>query len=58
MKTVQTVLGEIKTEELGSVLMHEHVCTSSMGVALSYPDVYKRQDTFFLVIGLWKGNLL
>ena len=40
MKTVQTVLGDVKTEDLGSVLMHEHVCTSSMGVALSYPQLY------------------
>lgn len=40
MKTVQTVRGNVGTDQLGSVLMHEHVCSSSMGVALSYPQLY------------------
>lgn len=40
MKTVQTVLGKVATDKLGSVLMHEHICSSSMGVALSYPQLY------------------
>lgn len=40
MKTVQTVLGELDADKLGSVLMHEHVYSSSMGVALSYPQLY------------------
>lgn len=41
MKTVQTVTGAIATEKLGSVLMHEHIYSSSMGVALSYPQLYQ-----------------
>ena len=40
MKTVQTVLGPVATDRLGSVLMHEHICTSSMGVATHYPQLY------------------
>lgn len=40
MKTVQTVLGPVATDQLGSVLMHEHICTSSMGVATHYPQLY------------------
>ncbi len=40
MKTVQTVLGPVETSKLGSVLMHEHICTSSMGVATHYPRLY------------------
>ena len=41
MKTVQTVTGNIETKKLGSVLMHEHIFSSSMGIALSYPQLYK-----------------
>lgn len=41
MKTVQTVTGNIETDKLGSVLMHEHIFSSSMGIALSYPQLYK-----------------
>lgn len=41
MNTVQTVKGTIGTDKLGSVLMHEHIFSSSMGVALSYPQLYK-----------------
>ena len=40
MSKVQTVLGSVDTTELGATLMHEHVCTSSMGVALHYPKLY------------------
>lgn len=40
MKTVQTVTGEVNTDRLGSVLMHEHIYSSSMGIALSYPQLY------------------
>lgn len=40
MKTVQTVLGPVATDQLGSVLMHEHICTSSMGVGTHYPQLY------------------
>lgn len=40
MKTVQTVTGPVSTDSLGSVLMHEHICTSSMGVATHYPQLY------------------
>ena len=40
MKTVQTVLGKLDTDKMGSVLMHEHICTSSMGIATHYPQFY------------------
>ncbi len=40
MKTVQTVTGKVNTDRLGSVLMHEHIYSSSMGIALSYPQLY------------------
>lgn len=36
MKNVQTVTGTVATDKLGSVLMHEHIYSSSMGVALSF----------------------
>lgn len=41
MKTVMTVTGEMSTEKLGSVLMHEHLITSCVGVALNYPQLYR-----------------
>ncbi len=31
MKNVQTVTGTVATDKLGSVLMHEHIYSSSMG---------------------------
>ncbi len=40
MKAVQTVLGQVNTDAMGSVLMHEHICTSSMGIATHYPQFY------------------
>ncbi|MBQ8563024.1 MAG: hypothetical protein IJ443_03925 [Firmicutes bacterium] len=40
MKTVQTVTGAIGTDQLGSVLMHEHIYSSSMGIATNYPQLY------------------
>ncbi len=40
MKTVQTVTGPVSTDKLGSVLMHEHVVSSSMGIATHYPQFY------------------
>lgn len=40
MTKIQTVRGLVETSELGSVLMHEHVCTSSMGIATHYPQMY------------------
>lgn len=40
MKTVQAVQGPVSTDALGSTLMHEHICTSSMGVATHYPQLY------------------
>lgn len=41
MTTVQTVTGPVGTDQLGSVLMHEHLCTSSMGIATHYPQLYR-----------------
>lgn len=40
MKTVQTVTGPVSTADLGSVLMHEHLFSSSMGIATHYPQFY------------------
>ena len=40
MKTVETVRGAVATDQLHSVLMHEHICTSSMGIATHYPQFY------------------
>ena len=40
MKTVQTVTGSVSTADLGSVLMHEHLFSSSMGIATHYPNFY------------------
>ena len=40
MKTVETVGGAVATDQLHSVLMHEHICTSSMGIATHYPQFY------------------
>ena len=39
-KSVMTVTGPVGTDELGSVLMHEHLSASSMGVATHYPQLY------------------
>lgn len=41
MKQVQTVTGAISTDQLGSVLMHEHLSASSMGIATHYPQIYR-----------------
>lgn len=41
MKEIQTVLGKITTDQLGSTLMHEHIICSSMGVATHYPQMYR-----------------
>jgi phosphotriesterase-related protein len=40
-KTAMTVAGEIGTDKLGSVLMHEHIYSSSVGIALNYPQLYR-----------------
>ncbi|MGI8549758.1 MAG: phosphotriesterase family protein [Dehalococcoidia bacterium] len=39
MATVETVLGPIKAEQLGFTLSHEHVLTSSAGIAHTYPEL-------------------
>ena len=44
MKTVQTVTGPVSTEALGSVLMHEHIASSSMGIATHYPQFYLKNN--------------
>lgn len=49
MKTVQTVTGELSTEKLGSVLMHEHIISSSVGIATNYPQLY-REDYWDRII--------
>ena len=40
MSTVMSVTGPISTDNLGSVLMHEHLFSSSMGIATHYPQFY------------------
>jgi len=40
MKTVQTVTGNVKTEDLGFTLMHEHLVSSCAGIPENYPQIY------------------
>jgi phosphotriesterase-related protein len=40
---IQTVTGPVEPDELGIVLMHEHVITRSPGIAEAFPDTYPRQ---------------
>ena len=40
MKRVQTVCGEISTDQLGFTLMHEHLVSSQAGIAENYPQLY------------------
>ena len=47
-KMVQTVTGPISTEQLGSTLMHEHIYSSSMGIATHYPQFYKKDIDEFV----------
>jgi phosphotriesterase-related protein len=42
--TVQTVTGPIAADELGRVLMHEHVITRSPGLSEAYPSTYPRAE--------------
>lgn len=44
MAVVQTVTGPLATEELGVVLMHEHVITRSPGMREDYPESYPREE--------------
>lgn len=40
---IQTVTGPVAPDDLGIVLMHEHVITRSPGIAEAFPDTYPRQ---------------
>ena len=40
MKTVNTVTGPVSTDQLGHVLMHEHILSSGCGIGASYPQFY------------------
>lgn len=40
---INTVTGPVEPDDLGIVLMHEHVVTRSPGVAEAFPDTYPRQ---------------
>ncbi len=44
MRSVRTVTGDVGPEELGLVLMHEHVITRSPGVCEDYPSTYPRSE--------------
>ncbi len=39
MKTVNTVTGPLLVEKLGKTLMHEHIISSSAGIAENYPEL-------------------
>lgn len=47
-KMIQTVTGQIAPEQLGSTLMHEHLYTSSMGIATHYPQFYRKDVDEFV----------
>lgn len=40
MKTVQTVLGDISTDQLGFTLMHEHLVSSATGIPENFSQLY------------------
>ena len=40
MTTIETVLGPVPVEDLGHVLVHEHVVASSPGILTSWPDLF------------------
>lgn len=40
MKTVETVLGPIGTDEIGGALVHEHILASAPGIPENYPQLY------------------
>ena len=39
MATINTVLGEVDTADLGFTLTHEHVMTSAAGIRQTYPEL-------------------
>ena len=45
MTVVNTVLGPVKSSELGLTLCHEHVISSSPDIRLSFPQVIDRKAT-------------
>ena len=42
MATINTVLGEVDTTDLGFTLTHEHVLTSAAGIRQTYPEILDR----------------
>jgi phosphotriesterase-related protein len=41
---VESVTGPVELEDLGWVLMHDHVITRSVGLAVDYPSTYPREE--------------
>ena len=39
MATINSVLGEIESKDLGFTLMHEHVMVAASGLSIHYPDL-------------------
>ena len=39
MATINSVLGEIDSKDLGFTLMHEHVMVAASGLSIHYPDL-------------------
>ena len=39
MATINSVLGEIDSKDLGFTLMHEHVMVAASGLSTHYPDL-------------------
>lgn len=58
MKTVQTVLGTVPTEQLGLTLMHEHIVSSAPGIAENYPQMYIKDafDVAMKDLGVMKAH--
>ena len=42
MPTVNTVLGPVKTSDLGFTLSHEHLATNAAGIRQTYPEFLDR----------------
>lgn len=47
---VQTVTGPLPVNDLGRVLMHEHVITRSPGLSADYPSTYPRAEVLAICI--------
>tara|TARA_Y100000031_G_scaffold127178_1_gene144690 strand:+ start:810 stop:1124 length:315 start_codon:yes stop_codon:yes gene_type:complete len=43
MATINSILGELDTSELGFTLTHEHIWQSAAGVNATYPEFFDRE---------------